>query len=391
MNSLELSVVIPCLNEVETLEICIQKAQNSMEQSGIQGEVVVADNGSDDGSVEIANRMGAKVVPVPVKGYGSALMGGIEYSSGRYVIMGDADDSYDFSEIPRFVEKLREGYDLVMGCRLPSGGGTVLPGAMPFLHRWIGNPLLTFLARLMFGMPTHDVYCGLRGFSREHFRTLNQSCTGMEFATEMLIKSSLAKANITEIPITLHPDGRKLSTPHLNTFSDGWRTLRFFMLLSPRWLYLIPGQLLLFLGFAGYTMFYSGVEIIGIKFGAHTLLVASLAFLMGFQAIMFSFMSRAFAIKCGIFPEDSHFSLLNRFATLERGLILSSVLFAIGIGSVGVTFKGWYDVGFGFLDYGQTLGYVVPGITLAALSFQSFLSFCFISILGMHLKKGSLR
>lgn len=386
MQSLELSVVIPCLNEAETLGTCIQKAKNAMQGADISGEVIVADNGSTDGSVEIANDLGAVVIPVAEKGYGNALMGGIDGARGRYVIMGDADDSYDFNDIPRFIEKLRQGYDLVMGCRLPGGGGTVLPGAMPFSHRWIGNPALTFLARLMFRMPTHDVYCGLRGFTLDHYRTLNQSCTGMEFATEMLIKSSLAKANITEIPITLHPDGRKAQTPHLNTLSDGWRTLRFFMLFSPRWLYLIPGLLLILSGLAGYALGYSDAKPWGIAFGAHTLLVASLAILMGYQAIMFSFMSKAFAIKCRIFPADTKFTLISRSATLERGLILSTIVFAVGVGLILVAFKSWHDSGFGALDYEQTMAYVVPGTMLAALSFQSFLSFCFISILGMHLK-----
>ena len=226
----ELSVVMPCLNEEDTLGTCISKALRAMGEKGVAGEIIVADNGSTDRSVEIAKSMGARVVPVAERGYGAALQGGIEAARGRFVIMGDADDSYDFLEIPRFVEKLREGFDLVMGCRLPSGGGSVAPGAMPKLHRWWGNPMFSAMVRGMFGAPIHDVYCGLRGFTKEHCEKLDLRCTGMEFATEMVIKSSLFEARIAEVPITLHPDGRKTHAPHLKTFTDGWRTLRFFMI-----------------------------------------------------------------------------------------------------------------------------------------------------------------
>src|SRR5439155_4592494 len=241
----EVSIVIPCLNEADTLAICIRKAIAAMERHRIAGEVIVADNGSTDGSVEIARREGARVVSVTTRGYGAALMGGIDAAAGRFIVMGDADDSYDFSDIPRFVEKLRQGYELVQGCRLESGGGRVLPGAMPFLHRWFGNPLFSFLARRWFHAPIHDVYCGLRGFTRELYERLQQRCTGMEFATEMIIKASLQGARILDVPVTLHPDGRRAHAPHLRTFRDGWRTLRFFLLFSPRWLFLVPGSVLI--------------------------------------------------------------------------------------------------------------------------------------------------
>ena len=275
-SSIELSVVIPCLNEADTLEICIEKAQRAMRDHGITGEVIVADNGSTDGSLEIAEKMNARIIAVQAKGYGAALQGGIEGSAGKFVIMGDADDSYDFLEVPKFVDKLRDGYDLVMGCRLPGGGGTVAPGAMPFLHRWWGNPMFTFMARKMFKMPTHDVYCGLRGFTRELYDRLKLTCTGMEFATEMLIKSSLTGEKIAEVPITLHPDGRKNRAPHLKTFSDGWRTLRFFMMYSPRWLFLMPGLFLVFLGLIGYGLAMPRVAIFGAVLDAHTLLFVQL-------------------------------------------------------------------------------------------------------------------
>ncbi len=382
-NTVEVSVVIPCLNEAETIEVCVRKARGAIEGAGLSGEVLVADNGSSDGSIALAEAAGARVVHIRDRGYGNALMGGIAAAQGTYVVMGDADDSYDFNEVPRFVNKLREGYDLVMGCRRPAGGGTIMPGAMPFLHRWLGNPLFTFLARLWFGVPTNDVYCGLRGFRRDHYLRLNQACTGMEFATEMLIKSSLAKATMAEIPITLHRDGRRSRTPHLKTFSDGWRTLRFFMLFSPRWLYLVPGLLLIALGGVGYGLVYSSTTLMGARFGAQSLLVASLAVLMGYQAILFSFMSATFAVKFGLFPDDERFARFKRAASLERGLLLSAALFCFGMMLIAIAVKYWYDVEFGFLDYERTMRFVIPGITLAALGFQSFLSFCFVGILGI--------
>ena len=224
-DELELSVVMPCLNEADTLETCITKAQEAMRAAGVPGEVVVADNGSTDDSVKIAERCGAVVVEVADRGYGSALMGGIDSARGRYVLIGDADDSYDFLEVSSFVEKLREGNELVQGCRLPAGGGTILPGAMPILHRWLGNPLLTTMMQLMFRAPVHDAYCGMRAFTRDLYARLALRCTGMEFATEMIIKATLQGANMAEVPITLHPDGRRTHGPHLRTFRDGWRTL----------------------------------------------------------------------------------------------------------------------------------------------------------------------
>src|SRR6478735_3632412 len=277
---LEVSVVMPCLNEADTVGTCVEKAVRALRESGIAGEVIVADNGSTDGSQRLAESEGARVVHVPRRGYGSALIGGIEAARGRYIIMGDADDSYDFLEIPKFVKKLRDGYDVIQGCRLPSGGGRILPGAMPFLHRWWGNPMFSFLARKWFRAPIHDVYCGLRGFTKAHFEKLDQRCTGMEFATEMIIKSSLYSARIAEVPITLHPDGRKAHAPHLRTFRDGWRTLRFFLIFSPRWLFLVPGCCLVLLGVLGYALALPGVKFGAVTFDAHTLLFASLAILL---------------------------------------------------------------------------------------------------------------
>lgn len=382
----ELSVVMPCLNESDTLKACIDKAQRALEQHGIAGEIVVADNGSSDGSQEIARRLGARVVEVETKGYGSALMGGIAAARGRYVIMGDADDSYDFGEIPRFVEKLREGNDLVQGCRLPAGGGRVLPGAMPALHRWWGNPMFSLLARIWFRAPVSDVYCGLRGFTKDFYNSLNQRCIGMEFATEMIIKASLFGSRIAEVPITLHPDGRKSHPPHLKTFRDGWRTLRFFLMYTPRWLFLVPGALLVLLGLVGATLALPGTTIHGITFAAHTLLFASLAILCGYQAILFAVFTKVFGITEGLLPEDPRLDRVFTVLTLEKGLLAGAIALVVGLVLLGGAVNQWRVADFGSLDYGHTMRWVIPGATLTAIGFQTILSSFFISILGMRRK-----
>jgi hypothetical protein len=334
--------------------------------------------------VEIAERAGARVVHVAERGYGSALMGGIEASRGRLVLMGDADDSYDFLEIPKYVDKMRDGYDLVQGCRLPAGGGRVLPGAMPFLHRWFGNPLLSWLVRLMFGAPVTDTYCGMRAFTRKLYDRLDQRCTGMEFATEMIIKSTLHGARIGEVPITLHPDGRRSHGPHLRTFRDGWRTLRFFLLFSPRWLFLIPGALLVLAGVVGYALALPPLRFGGIELGAHTLLVASLAILLGYQSLLFAIFSKTFAITAGLVPEDPRVDRFFEIVNLERGLALGTWALLVGLGLIGFAARDWQLAGFGPLDYARTLRWVIPGVTLAALGFQTILSGWFVSILGME-------
>ncbi|MDY6950997.1 MAG: glycosyltransferase family 2 protein [Thermodesulfobacteriota bacterium] len=377
---------MPCLNEADTLQACIQKALSSIKALGIAGEVVVADNGSTDGSVQIAEAAGARVVHVAQRGYGSALMGGIEVARGKYVVMGDADDSYDFLEIPKFFERLNEGYDLVQGCRLPSGGGDIRPGAMPFLHRLVGNPLLSFLVRLMFRAPIHDVYCGMRGFTKALYQRLGQRCTGMEFATEMIIKSSLFRESIAEVPITLHPDGRKAHAPHLRTFRDGWRTLRLFLLYSPRWLFLVPGMILILIGIVGYALAMLGVQIGVWRVDLHTMLFASLFVLMGYQAILFAVMGKVYAIGAGLIPLDSRLSRLFGVLTLERGLIMSALVFLLGIGLLGKACYAWWAVDFGDLEYSHTMRWVISGAISAALGFQSLLFCWFISILGMDRK-----
>lgn len=380
----ELSIVMPCLNEAETIGTCIQKAQQFLHQQKVLGEIVVADNGSTDGSQAIATLMGARVVHVETKGYGNALMGGITAARGRYIIMGDADDSYDFLDLGLFVEKLREGHDLVMGCRLPWGGGIIRPGAMPFLHRWWGNPMFTVMARRWFGAPINDVYCGLRGFSKALFQRLNLRCTGMEFATEMIIKSSLYREKIAEVPITLHPDGRTAHPPHLKTYRDGWRTLRFFLMYSPRWLFVIPGMILMLLGMLGYAVAMPGLTIHGVTFDAHTLLFASLAILCGYQAVLFAIFSTTFAVNEGLMPESPRLTQFFKAMYLERGLMLSGVGMLLGLGLLMAAVQEWRLAGFGQLDYAKTMRLVVPGATLTALSFQTILSSFFVSILGMR-------
>ncbi len=380
---LELSVVMPCLNEADTLASCIDKAARAMAGEGISGEVVVADNGSTDGSQAIATSHGARVVAVRAKGYGNALMGGIAASRGRWVIMGDADDSYDFLELPRFVAKLRDGYDLVQGCRLPAGGGRVLPGAMPWLHRWIGNPLLSFLARRWFRGDTTDVYCGMRGFRRDLVERLEQRCTGMEFATEMIIKATLAKVKMAEVPITLHPDGREAHAPHLKTFRDGWRTLRLFLLFSPRWLFLLPGSLLLVLGIAGYAIALPSLQVGGVTFGAHTLLFSSLAMICGYQSVLFGISAKTFAIGQGMLPLDERMARFYRTLDLERAIVLSLLVMGAGITLLIVSVNHWRAVHFGALDYARTMRVAIPGVTLTAIGFQTLLSSFFASVLGM--------
>lgn len=384
--SIEVTVVIPCLNEADTLEACVRKAFESMATAGIVGEVVVADNGSTDASVEIAERLGARVVSVEQRGYGSALMGGIAAAQGELIVMGDADDSYDFLETARFIEALRDDHDLVQGCRLPSGGGTVLPGAMPFLHRWIGNPILTRLVRIMFKADVHDVYCGMRAFRKSHYQQLKQRCTGMEFATEMIIKSHLVGARITEIPITLYPDGRKSHQPHLRTFRDGWRTLVLFMMFSPRWTYFVPGVVLILVGLVGYALAMPGLTISGATLDAHTLLVANATIMIGYQAILFAVLAKVYSATHDILPPDAFTERIERVGTLERMLLLSAGVFMLGVVLLVGAVLQWWQAEFGRLDYARTMRWVVPGVLFTVSGFQSVMAGFFLSILRANAK-----
>lgn len=377
---IELSVVMPCLNEADTIGVCVEKAMTALAKANIRGEVVIADNGSDDDSKAIAESLGARTIDVAERGYGAALMSGIEASHGKYVIMGDADDSYDFLEIPGFVDKLREGYDLVQGCRLPRGGGRVLPGAMPFLHRWFGNPVLSWLVRQMFRIPINDVYCGMRGFTRELYQRLDLRSPGMEFATEMIIKSGLHGASMSQVPITLHPDGRQQHGPHLRTFRDGWRTLRLFLVFSPKWTFFRPGLLLIAVAIFGYLLAIPQIRVFGAALDVHTLLIASLAGLLGWQCVLLAALARIFAGREGMMPANERLEQL----TVERGLIFGLAAGMIGVVLIASVIFQWWQKDFGRLDYPVTMRLVVPGVTLVAVGFQTVMASLMAGVLKMH-------
>jgi glycosyltransferase involved in cell wall biosynthesis len=378
----ELSVVIPCLDEARTIGICIRKAQESFERIGIAGEVVVADNGSTDGSREIATELGARVVPVEQRGYGAALTGGIAAARGRWVIMGDADDSYDFSAIEPFVRRLQEGYDLVAGNRFEGG---IHPDAMPWLHRWLGNPVLSFVGRRLYGAPVGDIYCGLRGFDREKVVALDIRSTGMEFAIEMIVKATMNGLRVTEVPTTLSPDaeGRE---PHLNTWRDGWRSIRLLLLYSPKWLFLYPGLALLLVGIAGMAWLLPGDRSVGdVGFDVSTLLYFGLAVVVGLQAVYFYVTARWFGITEGLLPDDPAIRrLIERRGSLEIGLLAGVLLVAGGLGLSLYALATWNEAGFGQLDYPDTLRVVIPGVVLITCGMQTILSALFLSVLGLR-------
>lgn len=374
---------MPCLNEAETLATCIRKARAGLAAAGVSGEIIVADNGSTDGSIEIAQREGARVVHVSERGYGSAVRGGARAARGEWIIMGDADDSYDFSRITGFVEKFREGYDLVMGCRLPSGGGTIAPGAMPWKNRWIGNPALTFIGRLFFRCPAHDFHCGLRGFTRKAFEVMDLKTTGMEFASEMVIKATLRGLKIAEVPITLHKDGRS-RPPHLKPWRDGWRHLRFMLIYSPRWLFLIPGLVLGGLGFlSGAILARGAVQVGRVTFDVGTLTIAAMAFMVGLQLVAFAFFTKVFAIGEGLLPQDAKFARWFRFFTLEKGVLSGATLFLVGCGLLAHAFWHWWRTGYGQLDYPENLRRLIPAATLIMAGLQVVFSSFFLSVLGL--------
>ena len=381
---MDLSILMPCLNEAETVATCVRKARLGLERAGVRGEVLIADNGSTDGSVAIAEKAGARVVAVKEKGYGSALRGGVEAARGKWVIMGDADDSYDFSQIEAFLEKFREGYDLVMGCRLPSGGGTIAPEAMPWKNRWIGNPSLSFIGRLLFKCPARDFHCGLRGFTREAYDKMELITAGMEFASEMVIKATLKSLRITEVPITLHPDGRS-RPPHLKPWRDGWRHLRFMLIYSPRWLFLMPGLGLAILGLvSGAALAVRPLQVGGIAFDTGTLAVASLFVIIGEQLVAFALFTKVFAISEGLLPQDAKFLNIFRYFSLEKGIVLGLLLLLLGLGLLGHAFWIWKEARFGNLPFGENLRRLIPAVTLIALGIQTIFSSFFLSILGLR-------
>ena len=377
---MELSILMPCLNEAETLATCIKKAQKALEDLNIAGEIVVADNGSTDGSPEIAASLGARVVHIAEKGYGSALLGGIKAARGKYIIMGDADDSYDFTQLDPFVEKLRAGYDLVMGNRFKGG---IEPSAMPPLHRYVGNPVLTGIGRLFFKSPCGDFHCGLRGFSKAAIQNLDLRTTGMEFASETVVKASLHGLRITEVPTTLSLDGRSRS-PHLRSWRDGWRHLRFLLLYSPRWLFLYPGLFLMLIGSIVAGLLLVGPRVVdGITFDVHTLLYAAMAIIIGYQTVNFAVFTKVFAITEGLLPEDPRLAMLFRHIKLETGIIAGGLLLVAGIALSVFALSFWSATSFGPLDPSRTLRLVIPAATLIVLGLQTVLSSFFLSILGL--------
>jgi glycosyltransferase involved in cell wall biosynthesis len=364
---LELTILMPCLNEAETLAVCVDKARGFLERSGVKGEVLIADNGSTDGSQAIAEAHGARVVPVPDRGYGAALMGGIAAARSRFVVMGDADDSYDFENLEPMIEKLRAGADLVMGNRFQGG---IKKGAMPFLHRYLGNPVLSFIGRLFYRIPVGDFHCGLRGFSREAILGLKLKSPGMEFASEMVVKASLHELRIEEVPTTLSPDGRS-RPPHLKTWRDGWRHLKFLLLHSPKWLFAYPGMALVLLGLVGCAFLSQGAVKLGaVELSVHTLVVSCFSILIGTQLIGFAILARRYAVNEGFLPPPANFKGVISGMTLEWALRLALVVLLLGLSGAGWAVWSWAETGFGPLGYDALMRVLVPSLTAVTAAVQ---------------------
>lgn len=378
--TLDVTIVMPCLNEAETLGVCVRKALQAIRELNLPGEVLVADNGSTDGSQDIAEREGARVIHVPVRGYGAALQAGIKAARGRYVLMADADDSYHFEHLPRFIAALNGGADLVMGNRF---AGQIEPRAMPFLHRYLGNPVLSWIGRLFFGVPVRDFHCGIRAFRKNAIETLNLNATGMEFASEMVVKASLAELNIAEVPTTLSPDGRS-RPPHLRTWRDGWRHLRFLLLYSPRWLFLYPGMLLMLVGAAASLWIITGQRTIhGINFDVDTLVYALGCILIGFHACAFAVSAKVFAVSEGLLPEDPKFRSWFSYISLETGLVIGVALLALGLGFGIYDVMLWSRTGFGPLVASEALRTTLPSAVAIILGVEVIFTSFFLSLLGM--------
>jgi glycosyltransferase involved in cell wall biosynthesis len=387
MAELELTILMPCLNEAETLAICISKARGFIARSGISGEVLIADNGSTDGSQEIAEKAGARVVPVAQKGYGAALMGGIEAAKGRFVIMGDADDSYDFVNLEGFVARLRAGDQLVMGNRFKGG---IAPGAMPWHHKYIGNPVLSFLGRLFFKTVPSDFHCGLRGFDRAAILALNLRTTGMEFASEMLVKATLSGLRVSEVPTTLKPDGRS-RPPHLRSFRDGWRHLRFLLLFSPRWLFLYPGYASLGVGLFLAALLWRGpLQLGGIELDTNSFLVAAMLVIVGLQAISFAVIGRRFASRYGFIPPSQTFGRLLEALTLEKLLSVAVLLVAVGFGLIVFSVGHWADLEFGPLRGGATMRMMIVAMTAIVAGTQLAMTGFMASMINIPLTERRL-
>lgn len=387
MNSnFRLSIVMPCLNEAETLKVCIRKARQFLSQHKLDGEVVIADNGSTDGSQEIAQRAGARVVNIPTKGYGSALMGGINAAENEFIIMGDADDSYDFTDLHPFVDALKNGADLVMGNRFHGG---IKPGAMPFLHRYLGNPVLSGIARLFFKSDIGDFHCGLRGFRKSSILSLDLQTTGMEFASEMVVKAAMRGLSIAEVPTILYPDGRT-RPPHLRTWSDGWRHLKFLLLYSPKWLFFYPGIALTIIGvLLSIPLLFGPVHIGRVNLDINTLMYASLLTIIGVQSVLFSLFTYVFGVNSNLLPQDQTTDkFLNRIG-LEQGMILGVVMILLGfVSSLGAVVY-WSENRFGNIDPTFSMRLVIPGAVLFTLGFEILFASFFISILNIKLKQAN--
>jgi len=372
---------MPCLNEAATVGRCVEKARGFLERAGIDGEVLIADNGSSDDSRALAAQAGARVVAVEQRGYGAALIADIAAARGRYVIMGDADDSYDFSALDLFVEKLRAGHPLVMGNRFKGG---IRPGAMPALHRYLGNPVLSFVGRLFFRAGVRDFHCGLRGFQRDAVRTLDLKTPGMEFASELVVKAALAGWRIAEVPTTLHPDGRGRA-PHLRSWRDGWRHLRFLLLFSPRWLFLYPGLGLLACGIALTTaLYFSPLRVLGAGLDIHSMLYASAGALLGLQLCLFALFARVSAQNAGLLPRRPALDRLLQAFTLERGLLLGLAAVACGLFWSAVAFWQWRETGFGALDPRVVMRDTIPATTLIVGGMELMLASFLLSVLRLR-------
>lgn len=378
--SLDLTVLMPCLNEADTVGTCVRKARTFLETHGIRGEVLVADNGSTDGSREIAEREGARVIRIPDRGYGKALLAGIDAARGRFVVMGDADDTYDFLCLGPFLEELRAGHDLVMGNRFEGG---IEAGAMPALHRYLGNPVLSRIGRLLFQSPVRDFHCGLRAFRKDAVEELGLTAGGMEFASEMVVKATLNDLRITEVPITLAADSRERPS-HLRTWRDGWRHLRFLLLFSPRWLFLYPGALLMLVGLASMLWLLPGARrVAGVGLDVNTLVYSGAAIICGFQAMAFGLFAKVYAMSVDLLPEDSRVRALTSRVTLEAGLVTGLVVLAAGLAGSLYAVGFWGQASFGPLDPRQSLRIVAPSATGIILGLQIVFSSFFLGVLEL--------
>lgn len=380
-NTPELAIVMPCLNEAETLATCIRKADGFLRKNHLNGIIIIGDNGSTDGSVDIARKEGARVVHISQRGYGAALFGATEAAEVDLIIMGDADDSYDFSHLMPILEKLRAGYDLVMGNRFKGG---IEPGAMPFKNRYLGNPVLSFLGRLFFRSRIGDFHCGLRGFTKEAFNRMKLVTTGMEYASEMVIKATLLKMKIAEVPVKLYRDGRSRS-PHLKPWRDGWRHLRFMLLYSPRWLFFYPGMLLALAGVISMGVLIAGpVTINAVTFDIHTMLYAGLAVITGLQAVIFAFLTRISAVRRGLVMRDNLAQLIDRFFHVEAGVITGLILITAGIALSAASLQGWYYHDLGELNPQMSMRTVIPAVVVLSAGIQILFSGFFIGVMRMN-------